>query len=189
MRVLTAEQQAMAEENIKLAYYFAHKYWAEYRAGFEEYKISYDDVRGEAMVGLCEAVTTYTPDRGALVTVVGVAVKHRCLHLLTKSARRKRMGERRSYSRSLDAPVGGRQTNKLTLGEVVADKRDDITAACIGIDLVAGINRLSPWQQDLLTRAMDHSQTELAAMYGRSQPGMSRLLRKTRLQLQQYMEV
>lgn len=188
MRVLTAEQQALAEDNIKLAYYFAHKYWAEYRAGFEEYKISYDDVRGEAMVGLCEAVTTYTPDRGALVTVVGVAVKHRCLHLLTKGARLKRMGDRRSYSRSLDAPVGGPKT-RLTLGDVVADKRDSIAAAGMGIDLAAGFARLSPWQQDLLTRAMDHSQTELAAMYGRSQSGMSRLLSRTRQQLQQYMEV
>ena len=188
MRVLTAEQQALAEKNINLAYYFANKYWAAYRAGFEAYKISYDDVRGEAMVALCEAVTTYTPDRGALVTVVGVAVKHRCLHLLTKGARLKRMGDRRSYSRSLDAPVGGPKT-RLTLGDVVADKRDDINAAGVNIDLAAGFARLSPWQQDLLTRATEHSQTELAAMYGRSQSGMSRLLSRTRQQLQQYMEV
>lgn len=188
MRVLTTEQQAMVEENIKLAYYFAHKYWVEYRAGFEEYKISYDDVCGEAMVALCEASAIYTPDKGALVTVVGVAVKHKCMHLLTKSARLKRMGDRRSYSRSLDAPVGGQQT-RLTLGDVVADKRDNITAAGMGIDLAAGFARLAPWQQDLLIRAMDHSQTELAAVYGRSQPRMSRWLSKTRQQLQQYMEV
>lgn len=187
MRVLTAEQQVMAEKNINLAYYFAHKYWAEYRAGFEEYKISYDDVCGEAMVALCEASAIYTPDKGALATVVGLSVKRKCLHLLIKSARRKRMGNRRSYSRSLDAPVGGPKT-RLTLGDVVADKRDSIAAADMGIDLAAGFARLSPWQQDLLTRAMDHSQTELAAVYNYSQPGMSRLLRKTRQQLQQYME-
>lgn len=188
MRVLTAEQQALAEKNINLAYYFAHKYWAEYRVSFEDHKISVEDVRGEAMVGLCEAIAAYVPDKGALATVVGVNIKHKCLNLLNKGASFKRVANSCRCSRSLDAPVGDPKT-RLTLGDVVADKRDDIDDACVGIDLMAGINTLPSWQRDLTRSTMAHQrQVDLAKRYGRSQRWVSTELKAAREKLRKYME-
>ena len=67
-------QARLVEDNVKLAYHIAHKY---FRGASE--LISFDDLAAEAMYGLVRAAQTFDPAKGRFSTYAGLCISNSIL--------------------------------------------------------------------------------------------------------------
>lgn len=190
MRVLTAEQQAMAAANIRLVNGPVHAYWRKYGGILRRYGITEEDMRGEGMIALCETIPRYDPARGALSTLLGRAIRSKYLNAL----RREQAVTRRhnDYRRrlSLDEPSPSSPLGVGRLEELCEDPTSSLEQVVDRLDIESLLNGIPSRSRGILLRAAaGFTATDIAPKYKISQSRASALLNSVKKEILEYMEV
>lgn len=165
--MLSAEERnAYAENNLKLAYWFARKYQSRFR------QIEPEEINGYALLGLALAVDRFDPELGyAFSTFLGTII----LRLLLRTVKKQRV-----QTVSLETPLA----ENLTLCDRIRDETnyENVVMGRIALETVTA--HLSPVQQEILIAyAEGAKQNDIAAAMGISQAHVSRIITRTRKRL------
>jgi len=165
--------EELFEKNIKLAAYFAKKWFPSFPESL------WEDVIAEAQFGLWKACVTFDSERGIVFSTYAGRVITNQLNILYRNFRR----ESSPTTTSLDAPIAidedGR--NALTLADVIAAEADVIGM----VEASLLLEKMPP----LLRRVVNgETQRSIARDLGLSQGYVSRLIRRERNRLKKVLK-
>jgi RNA polymerase sigma factor (sigma-70 family) len=159
---MTAQQQSLVTENIKLAHFAAHKW--------PIYGIEYDDLLQIASVGLCKAAMTYSKEKSKFSTYGLFCARNELLMAARKQGHQLQCV-------SLDMEMQDTDGSPTPLGAFIPSKLN-IESEVAANDALRSI-RMSPIERDVVNlRLAGLSQRECSMVIGYSQGWISRILKK-----------
>lgn len=169
-KCLTKEQQKIVEDNINLAYNFAHKY------GVLKYNYNFEEAVSISFLGLVKAVLAWDENKGKLSTLAYTVMHNEFKILLRKD-------KYNTYSFiSLQAPVSNEKED-ISIEDIIPEKENILSLVETNSMVEYAYNKLSENGKKVVTYYLNHpeiSQTKLAKILNISQPQVSRILIKFR---------
>lgn len=178
MDKLTPYQCQLATDNIKLAYYFAHK------AHTRSKRFSYEDYQDACMTALMKAVRTFDPTRGIKFSSwMGIT----CNGEIYKVYRNSNLNRNKGETISLETQVASDKNKKIYLLDVVSGG-DEINFE--SMYLQEGLSNLSERERKCihLHYIVGMRQGDIGELLGVQQVQVSRIIRKGLAKMKEYYE-
>jgi len=180
IKKLSSDQKRLVEENIKLAYYFARK--------FSNTKYDDEDLYSIATIGLIKAAQSFNESKNIkFATYAGRCITNEILMYLRKE---KKHIQDVSLEDVLNVDWDG---NELTLSDIIPDPKSDfIEPMIVNTDFAETINVIFNALKKInritvLCMLAEKKQQEIGELLGLSQSYISRICRKSILQIKKHL--
>lgn len=161
---MTEKEKKLAEDNIELAYYIAHR-WHKYS------RIELDEAISCAQLGLVKAAMKFDAEKGCRFATYAYKIMEN--EIRTELRKRNRRREEIYF----EDPIEG--TDGLVLGDMIADHRDCFEALEAEDEMIRNISLLTERERTAVMirlQCPEKSQAECGRMMGISQSLFSRKL-------------
>lgn len=161
---MTEKEKKLAEDNIELAYYIAHR-WHKYS------RIELDEAISCAQLGLVKAAMKFDAEKGCRFATYAYKIMEN--EIRTELRKRNRRREEIYF----EDPIEG--TDGLVLGDMIADHRDCFEALEAEDEMIRNISLLTERERTAVMirlQCPEKSQAECGRMMGISQSLFSRRL-------------
>lgn len=175
--MLTIEQQQLAEDNVKLAYFFANKWYKKLP------KMDIDELKSLALLGLTQAARSFNPEKGYTFATFA----DRCIGNMIKRHLRdnKRHFAVDSTKLYFDAPIKNQHDKENITYYDLLYKNDDVFDSVLLNEVMRTVEELRPREKLIFEKVVLEGlrQRELTEIVGVQQVHISRLLNKALKQI------
>lgn len=178
---LTKEQEKLVEDNIKLAYYMANKWYAR----LTNYNLPIDDITSECLLGLTKAALTFKQDKGVKFATYACKVINNAVLMLI----RKEKFRNREISPQMDLSIeeleekinyNGEKLNAWYSAERAIAK-DDMNEWLDCEVITSTIKKMRDRDKKVLMLSFNgYTQKDIAEIEGITQSYVSRILQKAK---------
>lgn len=172
MKSLTKYQEKLIEDNINLAYKFAHK-------STQIYNYDFDESLSIAFLGLVKAAIYYNAEKSKFSTYAYTAMNNEFIQLKRKENKYK------GYTILSLEDILSNDTEDLNIKDIIIDSEDCIDTLSTKLQFNSAYKLLNDTEKIIIKLLANYTQQQISKMLGVSQAKVSRTLSKFKKLLQQ----